>query len=275
MSAFFNRTLQGLALLVFSLAPAAQATTTVLETFDYGSSNAALNGLNGGSGFSAPWSASINYSTTNLNFSSISNPGGSLLLNGGNGTNASRTLTAPPVGTDSIYGSFLFQGAGSNFVGDQAAFLFCNGACNNQNAIMSLNTGAGGGSITANSVAGVPYMALFESTTTASTRNWSIWVLTAAQYDNFVAGGLLESDLNNATIGSGATSVTNRFTRTSTTAAINNISLYRFDGPAVYFDRIAFSTTSLGDLTAPEPATLALSGLCLLGVALAAQRKRK
>jgi hypothetical protein len=75
---------------------------------------------------------------------------------------------------------------------------------------------------------GTTYLAIFKMTglgASAQTQTLTEWILTADQYDNFETGGLTESELNAATLGTASTNVQQRGT-TSTTDNAQVLSAY-------------------------------------------------
>lgn len=253
----------------------AHAAITINEDFNYGASNQPLSGLNGGTGFSAAWTGAHTYSALGLVLSDLISEGGAVLMSGDR-TSASRTFSASLA--TPIYGSFLFN-APTTFAGDQTDVLLCAAACNDQDANVAFNLGSGAKSITGGLSTGVTYLVLFQAVLNGGgLRDWTAWVLNAAQYDSFKPGGFDVTAMNAAAIGTGATNVSNRYQQLNRPAiGLNNATLYRFDGPAVTVDRLQISATGFADLTqaVPEPSTYAMAALGLALLARAARQRRR
>ncbi|MFO0909716.1 MAG: PEP-CTERM sorting domain-containing protein [Isosphaeraceae bacterium] len=264
---------------------AARAGILVSEDFNYGGTSGSLNGQNGGTGFSGGWSGG-NYSSTGLTFSTLISSGGSYFASATSG----RAFTAA-LGT-SFYGSFLFQYttqlATVQMVGFGTGLTANNQAANELRLQPSSDAGGGdkrptvaGPNVGETSLGtgtlanNTPYLYLFHYSSASVTS----WVLTSSQYDNFVAGGLQESALNAATIGSGSTNVTGRATSNgSGTPNLANLNMYTFGGGNMLIDRLYISNTSLNETLAavPEPSSLALAGIvAALGGASAWRRRSR
>jgi len=92
----------------------------------------------------------------------------------------------------------------------------------------------------------------------------TVWVLDAAQYDNFASSGFTVSALNSATIGTGATQVTSRISDTVTTGTFDftssrflTVGLLSNSATQTYtIDEMRYGTTLLDAV--PEPSVTAL-----------------
>jgi hypothetical protein len=262
----------------FFSSKASAAPFTVLENFDYGASSASLSGLGGGTGFSTNWSSNIGtgYTPTGLTLSTSTASGGALSGTSGNGSYTYRTFTTKL--PNDVYGSFLFKRASISGSDQNCLMLSSSTGNNNQTVPFAFNIGNGGDD---SWVGGQPlvasvnttYMGLFHVN---STTGATLWVLSSSQYDNFIASGMQESDLNSATIGSGATNVTDRGTRSVPNfSTITALSFYQFSANNVTYDRISLSDQSLNvAVLAPEPTSLSLLALCGVGLMMRPRRRQ-
>jgi hypothetical protein len=223
---------------------------TIVEDFDYGASAGTLSG-NGGAGFSSAWNGG-SYTPTGLTFSSLTSPGGAWV--GGSG---SRNLAATLAAAGPITGDFLFSMSSAP---PGRVQMFGLGGFNNQGftialapandstptggvPIVGLNSG-GFANVTAGAVAlNTTYLYRFAYAGSSIT----VWILSAAQYDNFAPGGLTDAELNAASIGSAATEVTGRVTKTgNVTANMANLYTYTFGGDGVTMDRLRMTGQPVG-----------------------------
>ncbi len=223
---------------------------TIVEDFDYGTSAGTLSG-NGGAGFSTAWNGG-SYTPTGLTFSSLTSPGGA--WNGGSG---SRNFAASLAAAGPITGDFLFSMSSAP---PGRVQMFGLGGFNNQGftialapandstptggvPIVGLNSG-GYANVTAGAVAlNTTYLYRFAYAGSSIT----VWILSAAQYDNFAPGGLTDAELNAATIGTGATQVTGRVTKVgNVTANMANLFTYTFGGGGVTMDRVRMTGQPVG-----------------------------
>ncbi len=286
------------ACLMLTLA-ASHAAIVIQESFDYGGSDGSLNGLgSAGSGWSGSWSTGTttytgspsfneDYRSAGLTFSSLAVSGGSAFLsaNGDGFISAGRLHSASVTGT--LYGSYLFRTANPSPTGLYSLFEGSGlgvGSANGQFAIEPDGyASSNGGVITGGAytyASGTPisanetYLSLFKVTNlggSSVSQTATMWLLRESQYDNFLAGGIDETELNAATLGSGASDVLQRATRTITnSASFSNggmLTLQSYFGPSGQFDEIRISDTSLNELLAvPEPshALLAVLGFASL-----------
>jgi len=275
----------------------------VSEQFQYGPTAGALAGQNGGIGFSTAWGdgsiAAIpwQYTPTGLSLGSLDTSGGAATWantaippNGDSGVGL-RPFTTSLGGI--IYGAFLFRVNDQKPVSsglNNTAGLLLGGPTDLNNPSFSVQTpefaqnAAGlrmeGSSslLSGNALSlGTTYLALFkfDSVGTAA----SGWVLNLGQYENFAPGGLTESALNAASLGSGATQVWERtsFDPTVTLDPMSHLLLMgAFARLDVTMDEIRFSNTSLAEAApqaVPEPSSLLLAGIGALGL-VRAHRKR-
>ena len=250
---------------------------TIVEDFDYGATAGTLTTKNGGAGFSGAWGAGFNdatggsYTPTGLTFGSLSAVGGAW-----NGNSGSRNFAASLAAAGPIRGDFIFRRP-ANPGGIQMLGL---GGVHNQ--IFTLAFAPvdvfdapltsppvvglqGGGFANVGTVALDPnttYMYRFSYAGSSITA----WILTAAQYDNFAPGGLLDADLNAASIGSGATQVTGRATKTgAVTNNMANLYTYTFQSGGTIMDRIRITGQPVGtSLVVAENAAINSSAGTLL-----------
>jgi hypothetical protein len=147
----------------------------------------------------------------------------------------------------------------------------------------SNNVGSAYGSTISNGTtaltAGTTYLMIGRFTNTGSVLSVgspgvaTVWALTLAQFDNFVANGYNDSYLDSASIGAGAANVTAMASNTQTSATFTLLDGLRISllsvNDNVTFDEVRYGSTLL-DVTpvaAPEPSAVALllgSGLFLM-----------
>ena len=226
---------------------------TIVEDFDYGASAGTLATKNGGAGFSGAWGDGFNdatggsYTPTGLTFGSLSAVGGAW-----NGNSGSRNFAAILAAAGPIRGDFLFkrplapgavQMLGLGGVHNQIFTLALAPVHNNLPSTPPQVGLQGGGFADVGTGALDPnttYMYRFSYAGSSITA----WILIAAQYDNFAPGGLLDADLNAASIGSGATQVTGRATKVG--VVVNNMAnlyTYSFQASGTVMDRVRITGT--------------------------------
>ena len=191
----------------------AQAGIIYSESFDYGATDGALAGKNGGTGFSEAWTAGnpgISYAGTGLSFSELSVSGGMVTATGANGVGnakfARRVATTSQ--TNVYYGSFLTQivntsqfrvKSGMGF-GSQNASFSSNSfkiLTPDNDSALRLDDRNSGSSLTI----GQTYLTLFKINTLAGST--TVWLLSEAQFDVFKGGGITEAELDTVAIGTG------------------------------------------------------------------------
>lgn len=258
------------------------ANVLLQESFDYGGTGGSLAGMNGGSGFATGWSSGSlwQYTPTGLTFSNLP-------VSGGAATYVSTTSAVPGMTerqlTSSLqtamYGSYLFQVNARSNTSNTSSLMFGPGAVRDYQAALALLTpryAEGQAGIYRNGLEstlngtplaiGTTYLGLYEfNPLTGATTEW---ILTASQYDYFMANGLTSSAMNGASIGTGANNIFSRLSISTTTGmpAVTHMSLHMFkistSDYSVTFDEIRVSSTSFAEVVAaPEPSR----GLLLLG----------
>ncbi len=281
------------------------AAIVLQESFNYGGSNSSLVGLgSAGSGWGGSWTTqgvtytgtpTFNeaYQPTGLTFSTLAVSGGSAMLsaNGDGFLNAGRVHTASIVGT--LYGSYLFRTSSPSYTGLYSVFegtgmgiasgsaqfaIEPDGYASNNGGVITggAYTYASGASVSANET----YLALYKVTSlggSSVSQDATMWLLRENQYDSFITGGLIEAELNSASLGSGATDVLQRATRTITgSAAFANgglMMMQSYFATNGQFDELRVSDTSFDELmSVPEPSHALLAALGL--VALILRRRR-
>ena len=292
---------------VLALASAAQATVIVYDGFDNGTVNlGTLAGQGGGTGFSGNWVFGLNsdtsgYQAAGLTFSNLQVTGGHATMAAPSGAVAARRTVSRPLGvtqTGTIWGSYLIRSplisvnvagvlvhTAANGHDDSNTFgVFPTryGATNGQMRVSAPGTGSNlefDGSLSTDTT----YINLLKFTNLgggSQLHTLTTWTLTEAQFDNFKAGGMLESALNAASLGTGSTQVVQRGTHSRTTVesltTTDFFSLHTINAAdqAVRFDEVRISNVSLDEVTPiPEPATMGL--LALGGVAGLRRRRRR
>ena len=220
---------------------------SIVEDFDYGTSAGTLSG-NGGAGFSTAWNGG-SYTPTGLTFSSLTSPGGA--WNGGSG---SRNFAASLAAAGPITGDFLFKRPVAGPVQ-----MFGLGGFNNQGYTIALapSNDSNGGTVPVVGLQGGGFANItpgaLDPNTTYMYRfayagsSITVWILSAAQYDNFAPGGLTDAELNAASIGTGATQVTGRVTKAgNVTGNMANLFTYTFGGSGVTMDRLRMTGQPVG-----------------------------
>lgn len=273
--------------------PTAHADTILYEGFDYGKSDAALDGLGSAeAGWAGSWdvshvamsgspSYSADFEAVGLSLSDLPVSGGGMLLtNDCNGTVfASRQHAASLTGT--LYGSYLFQpvtrptqavgvcglfeshlpqasGSMAQFAIDPDAYGSDNGGVMTGGAYNF----ASGSAL----VAGETYLVLFEVTglgMTSTARSATMWILNEDQFDYHKAGGLDAAELNAAPVGSGSTAVQQRATRSVSTGYAFASDRYLtfqnyYFGNQARYDELRISNSSLNETIVPEPCGLVI-----------------
>ncbi len=203
------------------------------------------------------------------------------------GTNGiSRGLSFGFDAGSTLYGSMLFQQPEGDVSNSTNAVLFGSSGATDNTAdlavrphiggfpnIAGIRTAAGGANATGTEYGSLStVLVLFQVTNmnaVSGTQDLSLWVLNAAQFANFKAGGLDAAELNAATTGATATDVLQRATypNTGTYAALFDTDVmrlynFRFNGA---YDEIRVGSASLDEVTplvvVPEPSSLVALGL--------------
>jgi hypothetical protein len=246
------------------LSPRLQADPIVIDHF---------NGENGGMGFAGPWSNFFQI-TGGLTFADLPSEGASATANQMFGT-GNRPLSSTVIGD--IYGSFLFSmdGFGNGSTRRQVGLTTAANLTSNWN--LALNTSLGPDSIVNNTFStSTIYLVLFEGLLDGGGQtDYTVWVLSAAQYTNLGGSGLTASNLNSAIIGTAASEIMNRVQFLNRPTGFNQITVTNDGGSASHItvDRITLSSTGLNDLSAPEPSTWALCAGALVWAAYRLRRR--
>jgi hypothetical protein len=277
-------------------APGARAAILVKEGFDYGGTGGNLAGNNGGGGFSGAWANGpgiYQYTPTGLTFGSLQVSGGAASFSSAtSGYNAGVTrpfsATLPATG----YGSYLLQATGSPLVSQGALGL---GAPNSPPTAATVGFAApdffGGaayvGVFSAASgaalVPGQTYLQVFKYVTIAGPGYMATeWLLTEAQFAGFKVGGLAESELNAAGIGSGAGQVWSRASFSGPAgfpladATFSIVGGFAGTDRGMIQDELRISDSSIDEATPiPEPSTAMLVACVVIAAALSKHRKRR
>jgi hypothetical protein len=281
-------------LLLLAIASTARATLLVEEQFNYGAPGGTIQTLNGGTGFNAGWATPAAMSNipygAGLTFGSLAVAGGAASTPdpaapyaNARGFSAATTTTLDNVGGSSgtWYGSFLANyiggipnvptflaiGEPDNINGPNPVFETHNAAAPNNNAAFKMETRVASTGLPL--TAGVTYMYLWQIKFSAHAHG-DLWILTADQYDNFVTGGLTETELNTAALGAGATDVYDRIQINANQFPTELDQIYLY-APLnqVTFDEIRISINSLTEAApqaVPEPASLSILALGALAL---------
>ncbi len=274
------------------------AAVIVYDGFDMGETSGGLSGKTSSTSFGldGSWSThgtpgTAQYLASGLTFGSGSTElvvtGGAARIDntssafaGYNGLNVSESGT--------IYASYLFQTHSSRNDGENTFMVTGNSdVSHGGKGEFTVQGSVGGGlgrvrftnnngdnlgtAITANTT----YMALFKVTPGSGNASIKDWILTSDQFDNFRAGGLNESALDSASLGTGATSVLQRGSLGNGSASFDsdkNLVLGVYKSEAT-FDEIRFSNTGFDEVAPiiPEPTTISVL-LMMLGVAYVRRR---
>ena len=278
-------------------APAAHATLLVDESFNYPAlaNGANMNGVAAsGAGLSGNYSVgdghpgssagSFIYQTSGLSLGNLSVSGGSVVMQGNAGYNA--TLSAPISATttaSTLYGSYLFNL--SSVGGNESAGALIgpiSGYDNNSlieplaQAYGTSSYGVPGGAaaLASKSVfayrsgsdqsAGTTYIALFQVSgvgAASGTAGISEWILSAIQYDQFASNGdLTASALNAASTGTAATNVLQSGSSSGTPSAYPSLTgeyLDFYGAATASATSMAFADYRLSDSSLAQAAPLA------------------
>ena len=233
-------TMSATLLAMWAVTPAL-ADLILYEGFNYGSSSASLGGKGGSElGFksSETWATlagTATYLPTNLPFGSLKVTGGHVSCSHTTTMDLSRGIETNATGT--IYGSFLWQpnvspalatySEGINIGGQYSTFGSCQfGALGTRDTAAAGRSSAYLRTASSDCPSGTPplqgtnYLVLFKVTNLGGPNGSTntVWLLTADQFGNFKAGGLTESGLNAAAIGSASNNVYQRASVTNATA---------------------------------------------------------
>ena len=272
----------------------AHAAVIYSESFDYGANNGALVGQNGGTGFTEPWNSdfsSITYGAAGLTFSDLGVSGGRVTSNGENQSGNATVSRLIASNIALIYGSLLSRSVNTNQsttsggmvlgfregnVGSHGYGIFpiYPGEALRVNAKSNINIGGNGTYVNQ----GQTYLTLYKIDQFAASITG--WQMTEAQYDEFKVGGVTETELNDAVIG---TSSSQLWARGFATDNVQEVAMYLTiyidanDGVSatVDLDEFRLSDAGFDDLLAsvPEPGSVAL--LALGAGLLSVSRKRR
>ncbi len=297
-----------IALMLLLSSVLSHATLILQESFDYGTTPGTLNGLgSAGGGWGGSWTTQNNtytgsptfteaYQTGGLTFTSLAVSGGNAFVgvNGDGFLNAGRAHTASITGT--LYGSYLFRTTSTSasvlslFEGTGLGLA----SASSQFAIEPMAYAGGGlggvitgGAYTYGSGTGISafetYLVLYKVTGLGGSnvsQTAKMWMLRDSQYDNFISGGLTESELDSAGLGSTATDVLQRSSRTITNSAAfasgDLLTLQAYFAPfGAQFDELRVSDTSFNELvlgSVPEPSRALLLATGMLSLILRRRR---
>jgi len=275
-----------LAIVLFTAGGAARAAIILHEPFDYGASDKSIDGLGGSeTGFlaSETWDeneADADYVPAGLTFSDLETTGGKLnYASDNNQQTIGRNIDVSQTGQ--IWGSYLWRPI-SNTQNSHVNGIMLNNALggtdNNSeffSAGLGYNAGDKGevrlnggnkGSAQAGSVSqtdGNTHLVLYTVTNLGSSPGaMTQWILTADQFDTFKVGGLTETELNTATLGSAAGEVLQRASRSGVGAgaamtASDYLLVFQHGTTEADYDEIRMSDTSLNEVVptgvAPPP----------------------
>lgn len=263
----------------FSLSTAARATIICSDAFDYGASSKALEGLNGGIGFSNAWvleNPEITYNATGLTFSDVPVSGGSAYTAGTDGIGNElvyRSFSHVLNGT--YYGMFLGNVVQSNSPANNE--MMCGIGINSPPDLPWPDSHSFGvispsddhglniyaysdeqlSGITIGQ--GVTYLVLFKLDTSAQIV--TAWELSSAQYDTLKTGGITEAALNAPPVGTAVNQVWARSSTTNLQSGVgltaSQIGIYMNapagDSGTIYLDELRMSDASFSEAIAGPP----------------------
>jgi hypothetical protein len=284
-----------------------RAAIVLQESFDYGTTGGTLVGKGTATdGWGGSWSQGTftytgsptyteAYQTGGLTFGTLATSGGNAFVysTGDGGINMGREHSTSITGT--LYGSYLYRSpTGAGFTGLASLFEGTSLTIPSNYAqfaiepdryastlgatLMDQQYGTSGGTaISANET----YLVLFKVTNLgpiAATHEATMWILRDSQYNNFISGGLTESELNSAALGTGSTQILQRATDTNGSmvaefASGNFLMMQSYFGVQAQFDEIRISNSSFDEvLGVPEPSR-ALLLVMSLGTMIVRRRR--
>jgi hypothetical protein len=296
------------AALAFGGISSTHAALVVHEGFDYGPVPSLLNGLGNTTevGLQGTWTyngtngTTVSYDPTGLTFSDLVVTGGLAQLNGVAGAGDRIAAVGRQLNVDAqsgtIWGSYLFrpisdlttrsvgsllQGNAANVSDNTAYFSLANNEFNqNIGGVRVSNTIGGGSALATGGVIpslATTYLYVFRldniGAPSGTTQTATAWMMSELQYDNFKSGGLDESELNGALIGTFDTNIMQRVSFTTANPLANPgtfdntdfLRLFNFGGAEfiTQYDELKFSNSNVNEAVqgVPEPsAALAMAG---------------
>jgi hypothetical protein len=275
--------------------------------------NANTTGLNT-SGVYAAGGGSFTFNPTGLTFGSgattLETSGGSLSVNNGSGAALSGPIALSSAYTGTLYSSFLYrttaqgtsatgdvfrQSISSSTSSDNQRFRIDPISGNNSSPAVPSDNVAGAylGSVPTNgtgeAAVGTTYLFLGRFTNVGGTLSVdtpgeaTIYMLTEAQFNNFKLDGLLDAELDAATVGSSITQVAGKATASATSGTTNVLSatglFYQVaslgNGANLQssFDELRYGDSYDAVTPIPEPTTISLVILGGLGLLIGKRRR--
>ncbi len=249
------------------------------EGFDYAAG--VIAGQNGGTGFSGVWSnletssTGVTVKADGLAFSNLLVTGGRIegqATAGGGKTRVQRNLSVSNSGQ--TYGAYLYRrnstidettvaglmiGAPNENDNDSTISVYGDEWFQNIGARAEDNMGIWSGSAI---TSGETFLVLFSAQLNHGLQTVTMWVLSDDQFDIFKSGGITESELNDANVGSGTSEVWAKSTATGMDDSLdmtNNLKFMAYggfgpsEGILVSFDELRLSQTSLTEVVPLKP----------------------
>lgn len=255
-------------------------------------------GLNQGVAYQGGGVANFTVNASSLSFGSnfLTSGGSVTTTNGTSVAAATLSLASPYVGT--LYGSYLVQlsnkasGAGdgalarisSNNANSGERFISFADSRSSSTNIGASYDAAGPAVGTTGLVTGTTYLMLSRFTNVGSSIGVgggaaTVYALTLAQYESFLAAGATQSYLDNTAVGLGSAQITGRVSDTNNnsgtyTLATGGFAQFVSVGDVAQFDEMRYGTSLADVAPVPEPSTFALAAVALGALYVLRRRSR-